>query len=358
MDNRNITPRHTQRGPQHETSGASNGNTLGHQNSLLQHISAPGMENIHLLHLRQALDRTIAAQQRQAMAQALQMSTQYAPAYGGHNHLLGHDDSQIALQIQALLARNAFVSQGVGETDLLALSDPLFRIRLLAGRPLELPSTTLTSLQSILNSLGDSNGILIGQTMANLNFGATDGLLAMAQQNLGLASRFEPAAVLPISAPMSDMMGSNLRSSQSVLLGASGTPEQLAVGSSVAAPREKPNPPPNAGMRKKRVYAQESFPEKLFQLMEAAEAEGRTDLISFSSSGQAIFIHRAEALSQEFIPRFFRHSSIQSFKRQMRMYGFRKVTQGPEAGSFAHKLFIRGRPDLAKEIRRSSDSDP
>jgi HSF-type DNA-binding len=41
-----------------------------------------------------------------------------------------------------------------------------------------------------------------------------------------------------------------------------------------------------------------------------------------------------------------------SFQRQLNLYGFKSMSQGPDKGGYYHELFLRGRPDLAARITR------
>ncbi len=53
---------------------------------------------------------------------------------------------------------------------------------------------------------------------------------------------------------------------------------------------------------------------------------------------------------------YFRHNKFSSFRRQLNLYGYRKVIKGPDAGAYMHPFFQRDRPDLLGEVKKGKVS--
>lgn len=98
------------------------------------------------------------------------------------------------------------------------------------------------------------------------------------------------------------------------------------------------------------------FPKTLYRLLEETMENGEDDIISFTDSGQAFRIHDPVAFSRKICPRYFRHSQVHSFQRQLNKYGFLRITSGPERGAYYHPLLQRGLPQLCVGIRRVYES--
>ena len=104
--------------------------------------------------------------------------------------------------------------------------------------------------------------------------------------------------------------------------------------------------------RKKRPYHHESFPVKLHRLLRETEEAGKTDIISFSKDGKEFSVHKPAALESEILPNYFRHNQLSSFRRLLNMYGFLRLQDGAEGGTFRHPSFLKDRPDLCKDLDR------
>lgn len=120
----------------------------------------------------------------------------------------------------------------------------------------------------------------------------------------------------------------------------------------VAALTEQANS--SDGKRKRRPYHHESFPSKLHRLLTETEEAEQDDIVSFNLEGTAILIHQPDVFEEEIIPKYFRHSKLSSFKRQLSMYGFTRILDGPDTGGFIHPLFRKGQPELSKDMERVS----
>lgn len=117
--------------------------------------------------------------------------------------------------------------------------------------------------------------------------------------------------------------------------------------------------------RRNRGGVTEPFPEKLHNMIQYAEREGLADVVSFFPHGRAFAIHKPRRFVVEVMSRFFRQTRLTSFQRQLNLYGFQRISQGPDNGGYYHELFLQGRPGLSVNMKRTkikggtkSKSDP
>ena len=95
------------------------------------------------------------------------------------------------------------------------------------------------------------------------------------------------------------------------------------------------------------------FPGKLHDLLEYVEREGLQFIISWIREGRAVMVHNSEKLV-EILPLFFGQTKYRSFQRQLNMWSFERIQEGPEKGAFWHPYFIRGMKSLCQNISRNS----
>ena len=99
-----------------------------------------------------------------------------------------------------------------------------------------------------------------------------------------------------------------------------------------------------------------AFPKKLYQMLMDMEAQpGGTAIASFLPHGRSFVIRDPKEFTAKVMPRYFRMSRFSSFQRQLNLYEFHRVTDGPFKGSYCHELFIRGHPELCASIKRNKN---
>ncbi|CAJ1936515.1 unnamed protein product [Cylindrotheca closterium] len=96
----------------------------------------------------------------------------------------------------------------------------------------------------------------------------------------------------------------------------------------------------------------EVFPVKLHRMLRQTEYEGKADIVSFCPHGRAFNIHKPKRFEAEIMTRYFRQTRVQSFQRQLNLYGFKRITRGPDTGGYYHERFLRGRPGLCVNMQR------
>lgn len=96
----------------------------------------------------------------------------------------------------------------------------------------------------------------------------------------------------------------------------------------------------------------ETFPQKLYRMIEEADKEESQEVVSFFPHGRAFSIHKPRKFIADFMPRYFSTSRMSSFQRQLNLYGFRRITEGRDKGGYFHEFFLKGRKGLCKKIKR------
>lgn len=88
-------------------------------------------------------------------------------------------------------------------------------------------------------------------------------------------------------------------------------------------------------------------------MLRQTEYEGKADIVSFCPHGRAFNIHKPRRFEAEIMTRYFRQTRVQSFQRQLNLYGFKRITRGPDTGGYYHEKFLRGRPGLCVNMQRT-----
>ncbi|CAM9519323.1 unnamed protein product, partial [Discosporangium mesarthrocarpum] len=91
------------------------------------------------------------------------------------------------------------------------------------------------------------------------------------------------------------------------------------------------------------------FLSKAYQIFDSPQWP---HICGWGNEGKTVVIRDTVEFARQVLPRFFKHSNIQSFVRQLNMYNFRKVVQDPTNGEFQHDIFQRGNQGMLHLIKR------
>ena len=107
-------------------------------------------------------------------------------------------------------------------------------------------------------------------------------------------------------------------------------------------------------VRKKTGGVTKPFPEKLHEMLttESLDQSNSAVIVSWLSHGRAFIVRKPKQFTTQIMPKYFRQTKLTSFQRQLNLYGFRRITQGPDAGAYYHELFLKGRPQLCMRMVR------
>ena len=96
------------------------------------------------------------------------------------------------------------------------------------------------------------------------------------------------------------------------------------------------------------------FPLVLHTILERAEVDHYSHIVSWKPHGRSFQVHDRDRFTTEILSLYSRQTQFASFQRQLNLYSFRRLWRsGPDNGSYYHELFLRGRPDLCEHIYRS-----
>ena len=107
-------------------------------------------------------------------------------------------------------------------------------------------------------------------------------------------------------------------------------------------------------VRKKTGGVTKPFPEKLHEML-TIESLPQSDshiIVSWLPHGRSFIVRKPKQFTTQIMPKYFRQTKLTSFQRQLNLYGFRRITQGPDSGAYYHELFLRGRPQLCMRMVR------
>lgn len=105
--------------------------------------------------------------------------------------------------------------------------------------------------------------------------------------------------------------------------------------------------------RADRNIRNDSFPWKLYDLLDDMDTSGLNHIVSWEDNGRAMKIHDSQAFVAVIIPYYFPQTKkLESFQRQLNLYGFKRTSRGPQKGFYTHDNLVRGNRELCRLITR------
>lgn len=114
----------------------------------------------------------------------------------------------------------------------------------------------------------------------------------------------------------------------------------------------------NVSSRNKQPGGSEKlFPGKLHDLLSYVQNHSLESVVSWTPAGDAFMVHNPEKLL-DVLPIFFGQTQIRSFHRQLNMWHFERIADGPDKGAFRHPYFIRGKRSMVARMSRNCPPSP
>lgn len=113
-----------------------------------------------------------------------------------------------------------------------------------------------------------------------------------------------------------------------------------------------PSPPPPSRTAKSWEGSSirvQKFPVKLYAILGKKEFQ---EIITWMPHGRSWKVLKPNLFESMVMPLFFEYSNYHSFNRLINAWSFRRISSGPDRGSYYHELFLRGMPHLQKYMRR------
>ena len=96
------------------------------------------------------------------------------------------------------------------------------------------------------------------------------------------------------------------------------------------------------------------FPIKLHNMLDHIDLfePELSSIVRWQPHGRCFLVKKPKDFTESVLPRFFDQRKYASFQRQLNLYGFNRITTGPDKGSYYHELFLRSKKVLCRGIHR------
>eukprot|EP00536_Pseudo-nitzschia_multiseries_P005898 jgi/Psemu1/303716/fgenesh1_kg.120_\ len=93
--------------------------------------------------------------------------------------------------------------------------------------------------------------------------------------------------------------------------------------------------------------------EDLREMLESAQVDGNTHIVSWLPHGKAFKVHNPGEFEAKIMRLFFKASKYRYFADVLRSWGFVKLKNGRDKGAYYHKYFIKDEPKLSHYLSRA-----
>jgi len=93
------------------------------------------------------------------------------------------------------------------------------------------------------------------------------------------------------------------------------------------------------------------FPVKVYEMLENAEKKQFAHIVSWNENGTGFMVHDKDHFTKEIVPHYFNLTKYKSFQRQLSLYGFQRVTVGPNKGLRYHEKLRKGELALVRQMK-------
>ncbi|KAL3940909.1 MAG: hypothetical protein SGARI_000795 [Bacillariaceae sp.] len=87
-------------------------------------------------------------------------------------------------------------------------------------------------------------------------------------------------------------------------------------------------------------------------MLAEAASNGKEGIVSWLPEGGAFKVHQVPLFVTDILPLYFKQTKYKSFQRQLNLWGFERLTSGPDKGAYYHTHFLRDDPELCKNLTR------
>jgi hypothetical protein len=94
------------------------------------------------------------------------------------------------------------------------------------------------------------------------------------------------------------------------------------------------------------------FPWKLHDMLDNMDKEGKHSVVTWQPHGRAFMVHKPKEFVDQIMHHYFNQTKYASFQRQLNLYGFSRLSHGPDKGAYFHMAFVRGSRNLCRSMIR------